>query len=473
MQKFRALCQRYAGWILLTLMLLLCQRWWMARGKPQRLQELPEGYEFTRLHDGLLYVKKNDSRSLQQSMTRIRRPGSSRMIPVMTNIKTPDASTLFTMPAEGGPLRPVPPDSLETASPDTLFPAGADTYCVEYRKTTPGLVGIPPGYGAVNSIGYGVPGGPPAPPPPLKPPFHTVIQREEADGVEAILRRVAGSGYTTTVTGETLTCPMGYAAKRLLATPAAMSAFFKTKIAFAGNSVFWIKHFPDQTAYWESANRQIVGKFVLTYRSAIMTMPLQGGTPRPLLDNVPSDMQLLASEDGVLCRINKGYRSAEWLRLRSDGAAKRILSDYGGYQEPVECDHHFYWAQSSTQTIYRPEATNIIEANADGSHVHTLYTVNDSSDVRVYQWQGRVYFYTMTAPTPQQFAYKMTLYRIHPALGAKPLCALPDNTMQIMFDGEYAYGLAREEKTGVLDTFRSESGGYPCLALYRYRLPDK
>ena len=245
MQQFRALCQRYAGWIVVLLVLLLCQRWWIARNKPERLLELPPGASLRSLHKGILTLEKWTTPSLQFNTTHIRRPGSNRLIPITTTTtQTPATLALFTMPATGGPLHSLPPESSAETS-NSLFTAGSDTYRVEYHKTMRELIGIPPGYGSRSgSSGTGI--GSSGPPPPPKPPFHPVTNREEAEEVTATLHRVSASGVPTT---EALTCPMGYVAKSHISSSPGLRTFLEPKITVAGNAVYWIKGFPNELTY--------------------------------------------------------------------------------------------------------------------------------------------------------------------------------------------------------------------------------
>ena len=369
MQRFHALCQRYAGWIVITLVLLLCQRWWISRHKPERLLVVPEGYVFKNIRNGIITLEKSVQPSFQQKMTQVRRAGSSRMIPVITTQPMPATPALFAMPVTGGPLHALPLGSIEAAPPDTMFMSGEDTYHAEYHKTSR-LVGIPLGYGGSFS---GVGTGSSAPPPPPKPPFHTVTNREEASGLTATLRHVSASGN---LEADSITFSMGYLVSRLLPSTTIRS-WFKSKIAFSGDAVYWVKGFPDEVTYRVSSNKQYVGPSVVKRRSAIMTMPLHGGTRRQLLDHVAEDTMLLASEDGVLCQVSRNGR-VEWLLVRSDGTFHQVRTDASPYYPPVECNHCLYWSKSDS---VGSSSLRIMQANTDGSNPHVLYTVSNAGSI--------------------------------------------------------------------------------------------
>ena len=479
MQHLRAVCRRYRVWILLTATLLLCQRVWLSGGKVERVLSVPDGYEFLRLHDSVVYLCKPDKAPTDwsQAVQYVRRPGHNLPIPLMTS--SPAASwamsAVFAMPVLGGSVREVPSSSLESIDPAQLITAGADTYRVEFRKASR-VEGLPtPSTGTANGTNGtdrsdASASGSVAAVPPSSP--HTIVYRQVAEEWTALLYPLSPSGSPKSAV---LTYPMGFIPTTMYVSGS--RNYMRERVTVSEGVVYWVREFPDERVDTISTDGKSVENTVSRYRTAIMAAPLQGGTARKLFDGLSDTTFLLPSQDGALC-----WKGDTLWRLRMDHAPLRILAGV----KPVnvtEWNGHLFWAE--VRGAGSDKRIALMQANADGSAPRLL--LNTSREIGDFDFMRYGTFYAR--PTAHRNGlYCLLLERDtrHPdsttapdlyrlKLSPKPalerLCALPQEGIKCWFDGDFMYCLALENRWSDFSLHTDSKPATPHSVFYRYRLP--
>jgi len=425
MKRLREDLQRYRWHLIAACAAFMLARWWILRGKPERLMDVP--HELLAIRGGQVYWIEKDSKQENMVVVRASVSGGSRREIGREDIRGAEVRNATVTDTGIFYLLLRPPSGLTRNSPQSAL---------------------------------GLPGGMLPPPGDVVPPRPNASMRMP----RATLRYL----------------PLSRGGPQI-ARPDLQSA----SIAIVSNTLYWVEVQPNERArVADRAGRRAAP----IPRSRLMAMPLQGGRPRTMATGLYPDTELYAGQEGVCWMMppRSSPSRGDLCCLRAADAKPLVLRDYDG-RPPVESGGRLYWIERIYQgnpglAISRLLRTNLVSMNADGSDRRTLLTLPTSENTalaysRLAAHRGRLYVLiaehiTRANPTHN---HRAVLYRLTqtspPAL--ETVYKFPQHSMaEHFFDEGYYYFTILEDRENVFDWSPSGLFVERTPVLYRYRLPD-